>query len=140
MKNGFTKSFSVELLQGIHDFRTDAIKVALYGAAAAIDDATATYTATGEIGGAGYTPGGAVMGVSAGYPMIEAERGAVRFEPAAWPIASTFSYRKILVYNATKANRSILVFDYGSDRGPTNGAHFISTPLSSPPLISQGRG
>lgn len=136
---GFTQSFTLDLLTNIHDFSYDQIKVALYTGDASIDDATTEYTTDNEIVGVGYTAGGENMYVSTGYPKLDPDRGAVRFEEVVWEAPSTFTYRKALVYNATKGNRSILVIDYGTDRGPLNSTHRLFTPLSSPPLILIGR-
>ena len=135
MSHTVCKSFKRELYEGIHDFRADVIKIALFTAAAAVNADTATYGMVNEVSGAGYGAGGMTLAVSSGYPAIEGDLAVVRFDPATWPPLSTFTYRKALLYNASKANRAIMAIDFGSDRGPVNGSWIIETPLSFPPLL-----
>ena len=60
-----TTSFKQELYQGIHDLTTDNIYIALFTAAANLNEATTTYNSANEVSGTGYNPGGVQMsGVS----------------------------------------------------------------------------
>jgi hypothetical protein len=136
----FTQSFSLELFQAIHDFRVDDIRIALYPPHAELSDETEFYTPNDEIEGDGYEPGGAAMPLTDTYPKIENARGAVRFDRAEWEPGSTFRYQKALIYNASKDNRSIFVIDFGTERGPENGSHFIELPNTLPPFLFMNRG
>jgi hypothetical protein len=136
----FTKSFSLEMFHGIHDFRTDEIRMALYEGDAPLDADTTEYTVDGEIVGTGYDAGGAAVFVTEGYPQLVEGCGAVRFDRAQWPFGSTFSYRKLLIYNASKDGRAIFVADLSIDRGPENASHFIEMPQSARPLLFMNRG
>ena len=112
-----TTSFKAELYQGIHDLTVDTLKLALYTAEANLDESTTAYTTTQEITGTGYSAGGNVVtGVaisSSGYTAW------VTFNNVVWT-SSAFTARCALLYNASKANRSIAVLDFGSDKTCTN--------------------
>jgi hypothetical protein len=44
----------------------------------------------------------------------------------------TLTYRKALIYNSTKANRAVAVFDFGSDRVISGGNLIIQMPVPDP--------
>lgn len=131
-----TRSCKLELLKAIHDFSTDTFKMALYTSAAQLSELTTAYTTTGEVVGAGYTAGGNVIAVDAGYPLTDEVSGQawVRFTDVEW-LAATFSARGALIYNASKANRSVRVISFGVDASPVNGPFEFETPLTQPPLV-----
>ena len=108
-----TTSFKAELYEAVHNLLTDTLKLALYTAEANLDASTTAYTTANEITGTGYTPGGNVVtGVtinSSGYTAW------VTFNNVLW-VPAAFTTRCALLYNASKANRSIVVLDFGSDK------------------------
>ena len=108
-----TTSFKKELYQGIHDLDTDVLKIALYTANANLNEATTEYTTTSEIVGTGYVAGGKLIQ----NVLISSENytAYVSFDNPFWNPAS-FTTRCALIYNVTKANRSICVLDFGSDK------------------------
>lgn len=112
-----TTSFKKELYQGIHDLSTDVIKIALYTGNANLNADTTAYSSSSEITGTGYTAGGKVMtGVtieSSGYTAY------VNFANVVWN-PGVFTARCALIYNSSKANRSIAVLDFGSDKTTTS--------------------
>jgi len=112
-----TTSFKAELYQGIHDLTTDTLKLALYTADANLDASTTVYTSANEIAGTGYSAGGNVVTgaaiSSSGYTAW------VTFNNVLW-VPAAFTTRCALLYNASKANRSIAVLDFGSDKTCTN--------------------
>lgn len=112
-----TTSFKAELYQGIHDLLLDTIKLALYTAEADLNEATTVYTTTNEITGTGYSAGGNV----ATGPVISSSgyTAWVTFNNVLW-VPAAFTTRCGLLYNASKANRSIAVLDFGSDKTCTN--------------------
>jgi hypothetical protein len=116
-----TTSFKKELYQGIHDLSTDTIKIALYTASADLNAATTVYSSTNEVVASGYTAGGKTMtGVainSDGYVAY------VNWANVSWTTAVTA--RCALIYNASKANRSVAILDFGSDK--TSGTTFLIT-------------
>ena len=111
-----TTSFKKELYQGIHDLTTDVLKIALYNANADLNEDTTAYTTTAEITGTGYSAGGKVLtGVTIGSSGYTAY---VDFADVEWN-PGVFTARCALIYNSSKANRSIAVLDFGSDKTST---------------------
>ena len=111
-----TTSFKKELYQGIHDLTTDVLKIALYNGNADLNEDTTVYTTSHEITGTGYSAGGQTLtGVtisSLGYTAF------VDFADVEWN-PGAFTARCALIYNSSKANRSIAVLDFGSDKTST---------------------
>jgi hypothetical protein len=114
---GQTTSFKEELYKGVHNFTTDTYKIALYTANATLNQDTTAYTATGEITGTGYTAGGK----SLVNPVVSSASGVayISFDNISWTSAS-FTVRGALIYNSSKANRSVAVLDFGSDKVTTS--------------------
>lgn len=112
-----TTSFKAELYQAIHDLTTDTLKLALYTSEANLDAATTAYTTANEITGTGYSAGGNVVTgaaiSSSGYTAW------VTFNNVLW-VPAAFTARCALLYNASKANRSIAVLDFGADKTSVN--------------------
>jgi hypothetical protein len=114
---GQTTSFKEELYEAIHDFTTDTFKIALYTANATLNQDTTAYTDVGEITGTGYTATGqelqnATVSSASGVAYIS-------FDNISWTSAS-FTVRGALIYNSSKANRSVAVLDFGSDKVTTS--------------------
>jgi len=111
-----TTSFKKELYEAIHNLPTDVLKIALYTASADLNEATTVYSAANEVTGAGYVAGGVTLtGVtvsSSGYTAY------VDFADVVFGAAVTA--RCALIYNSSKANRSIAVLDFGSDKTSAN--------------------
>jgi hypothetical protein len=107
-----TTSFKAECWQAVHDLLTDSIKMALYTDVASMDAATTAYAATGEVVADGYVAGGVVLtGASIGVA------GFTAFASFANPTFSgAITARYALIYNASKADRSVAVLDFGSDK------------------------
>ena len=112
-----TVSFRDELLEAIHDLQTDTLKLALYTSLVTLNEDTTAYSVTHEVVGSGYSAGGVVLtGVT-----INNSNGIVyvNFNNAAWNPAS-FTSAGGLIYNFSKANRSIAVISFGNDKTATN--------------------
>ena len=114
---GQTTSFKQELYEAIHNFTTDTFKIALYTANATLNQDTTAYTSTGEITGTGYT----ATGQELLNPTVNASDGTayISFDNPSWASAS-FTARGALIYNSSKANRSVAVLDFGSDKTTTS--------------------
>ena len=114
---GQTTSFKQELYEAIHNFTTDTFKIALYTANATLNQDTSAYTSTGEITGTGYTATGQTLL----NPTVNASDGTayISFDNPSWTSAS-FTARGALIYNSSKANRSVAVLDFGSDKTTTS--------------------
>jgi hypothetical protein len=123
-----TTSFKAELYEGIHNLLTDNIKIALYTANANLNEATTVYSSDNEVVGSGYSAtGNTLTGVT-----ISTSGGVayVSFNNTSWSSAS-FTCRGALIYNATKANRSIAVLNFGSDKTVLNNTFLITFPSNT---------
>lgn len=114
---GMTSSFKAELPQGIHNLLTDTIKIALYTGLADLNLSTTVYTTLNEVSGTGYSAGGSVLTGAA--VTLAGTTACITFNNISWP-GSGFTARGALLYNASKANRSVAVLDFGSDKTSTN--------------------
>jgi hypothetical protein len=123
-----TTSFKAELYQAIHNLLTDTLKIALYTGNATLNESTTAYSTTNEITGTGYTAGGITLtGVSvnsSGYTAY------VSFNNPSWTSAS-FTARAALIYNSSKANRSIAVLDFGADKTVFSSTFTITLPTNN---------
>ena len=111
-----TTSFKTELYTAVHNLSTDTLKIALYTAAADLNESTTVYSATNEVTGTGYVAGGVVLtGVtisSSGYTAF------VDFADVVF--GASVTARCALIYNVTQGNKSIAVLDFGSDKTSAN--------------------
>lgn len=111
-----TTSFKAELYEGIHDLLNDDLYIALYNGDADLNETTTQYTTTNEVSGGGYVAGGVLItGVTINSSGFTAY---VDFSDVVFNAAVTA--RCALIYNSSKANRSIVVLDFGSDKTSDN--------------------
>lgn len=127
-----TNSFRSEMLQGIHDLSTDVLKLALYTGSANLYPTTTAYTTTGEVVASGYSAGGVVLtGVTINTGTASTTQPAVvyvDFDDAVFTAAMTA--RGALIYNSSKADRSIAVIDFGADKTSTT-TFTVQMPLNT---------
>ena len=120
-----TTSFKTELYTAVHNLSTDTLYIALYTAAADLNESTTVYSATNEVTGTGYVAGGvALTGVtisSSGYTAY------VDFSDVVF--GASVTARCALIYNVTQGNKSIAVLDFGSDKTSSN--FTITMPANS---------
>lgn len=110
---GLTTSFKLQLLEAVHNFNADVFKIALYTSAADLGPNTLVYTSVAEVTSAGYTAGGQVLtGVT-----VQSGSGVayVSFDNLTWSNV-TFTARGALIYNSTKGNKSVAVYNFGTDQ------------------------
>jgi len=119
-----TTSFKGELYQGVHNFLTDTIKIALYTANADLNETTTIYSTANEVpNSVAYTQGGLPMtGITVNTSDATAYIG---FPNVSWSGAITA--RCALIYNFSKGNKAIAVLDFGSDKTSTAGGAFALT-------------
>lgn len=121
-----TDSFKQQLFLAVHDFSVDVIKIALYTSSATIDNTTTAYSVTNEVSGAGYSAGGntltCTLTSSGGYAILD-------FADANWTTAS-FTCRGALIYNSSKADKSIFVLDFGTDKTVSGGTFSVQFPAA----------
>jgi hypothetical protein len=123
-----TTSFKEELYEGIHDLLTDTIKIALYTANADLGASTTVYTTDQEVTGTGYTAGG--LTVTNVTVASSGTTAYVSFDNPQWTGAS-FTCRGALIYNSSKANRSIAVLNFGNDKIVANGTFTVTMPANT---------
>ena len=122
---GFCVSAKSELFTGTHVIGTDVLKIALYTSASTVGPASTAYTATGEVTGTGYTAGGNTLtGVTI---TTSGSTVFLDFADTAWTTA-TITARGCMVYNSTKANRALAVYDFGADVASTAGTFTVVFP------------
>lgn len=123
-------SFKQELVTGTHNFTAstgDIFKIALYTSAATLGASTTVYSTTNEVVGTGYTAGGKNM-VSV-TPVLSGTTAICDFADVTWSTV-TLTARGALIYNSSKANRAVLVLDFGSDKTATAGDFTIIFPVA----------
>lgn len=126
-----TTSFKAELYQAIHNLATDTLKIALYTGNANLNEATTEYTTANEVSGTGYVAGGVVLtGVTINSSGFTAY---VDFDNVVFNAAVTA--RCALIYNSSKANRSVAVLDFGSDKTSANFTITMPANTASSALI-----
>lgn len=131
-----TTSFKVQLLQAVHNFgptSPNTFKVALYTAAADINETTTIYSTTNEVVGTGYTAGGNTLVIStsptSGNNFSSVPTAYISFSNTSWTNA-TFTARAALIYNVTQGNKSVAVLDFGSDKTVNNDTFQIIFPTA----------
>jgi hypothetical protein len=120
-----TTSFKAELYEGIHDLIDDTIKIALFNANADLTANTTVYSTNQEVTGTGYTAGGNTL--TGATVRSSGTTAYVSFDNTTWSSAS-FTSRGALIYNSSKANRSVAVLNFGSDKIVANGTLTIEFP------------
>jgi hypothetical protein len=126
---GLTDSFKQQLLLGVHDFSTDTFLIALYTSAADLGPTTTVYSSTNEVTGTGYTaPGQQLQSIT-----VNLSQGVayVNFTNPAWS-GATFTTRGALIYNQTKSNKSVGVFNFGVDQTMLGQSFTIQLPTNDP--------
>lgn len=116
-----TNSFREEMLKGVHDLITDTLKLALYTGSANLYPTTTAYTTVGEVVASGYTAGGVVLtGVTiqvSAANTVQPSVVYVNFDNVT--VSAALTARGALIYNASKADRSVAVLDFGADKTST---------------------
>lgn len=126
-----TASFKEELLKGIHNFSAtsgDTFKIALYTSASNISSSTTAYTTSGEVTGTGYTAGGAILtnlGVT-----LSGTTAYTSWDDYTWT-NSTLTTAGALIYNASKANRSVAVLNFGGSYSTSDHPFTVTFPANT---------
>jgi hypothetical protein len=124
--SGICNSYKQEILEGVHS-SADTYKVALYTSSASLGAATTAYSATNEVSGTGYTAGGATLsGLSTG---LSTSTAYITFSDPSWA-DSTITARGCLIYNSSKSNKAVAVFDFGSEVSSVNGTFTVDFPAA----------
>lgn len=129
IQQGLTTSFKQEMLQAGQNLLTDALFMALYTAPANIGPNTTAYTTVNEVVGTGYDAGGVPV---TGATINVSNDGTVfvNFDNVSWPGAA-FVARGALIYNTSRANASVAVIDFGSDKSFTDATNTVTMPANT---------
>jgi hypothetical protein len=122
----FANQLKEDLWNGVHQ-PADVYKIALYTSAATLDKTTTAYSATNEASGTGYTAGGMnlvgrVVGASGDIRYLS-------FDDPVWP-GATITARGCMIYNSTRSNKTLGVFDFGAEVTSTNGPFTVDLPAA----------
>ena len=122
-------SFKSELMTGTHNLNSNDIKAALYLTTGAVGAATATYSATNEVSGAGYSAGG--VACTAG--TVASGTTNAYWQPGAaisfGTVTLATAFDCVLLYNSTQANKAIASWNFGSTT-VNNGTFTINLPAN----------
>lgn len=121
-------SFKKELLEAEHDFTADTFKLALFTNSASLDATTTAYSATNEVTGTGYSAGGATLTTVA--PTTSGTTAFVDFNDVSFS-NSTITARGALIYNSSKSNKAVAVYDFGSDQTTSNATFTVTIPTAN---------
>ena len=126
---GLTNSFKEQLLLGVHDFATDSFLIALYTSSAILGPDTTVYTTSNEVTGTGYVAGGLeLQNITVNLGMGVAY---VSFDNPSWA-GATFATRGALIYNSSKANKSVGVLNFGIDQTMLGQSFTMQLPTNDP--------
>ena len=124
-------SFKKEVLEAVHDFTSHTFKIALYTSAAALNEATTAYTATGEVVGTAYTAAGKDLTVTGGAVSVSGTTVYVDFSDVTWA-SSTITARGAIIYNDSVAgDPAVAVLDFGLDKITTAENFVVTFPTAS---------
>jgi len=121
-------SFKTEVLTAIHNFTLstgDVFKLALYTSSANLGASTTAYSATNEAAGTNYTAGGGTL--TNVTPVLSSSTAVCDFNDLTFSNV-TITARGCMIYNSSKANRCVAVFDFSTDRTATAGNFTIVFP------------
>ncbi|MEY2909078.1 MAG: hypothetical protein RLZZ602_1601 [Pseudomonadota bacterium] len=121
-------SFKQECMLGEHDLDTDVLKIALFTDAATLDASTTAYSTTNEVVGTGYTAGGETLTTVT--VTLDGSVAIVDFDNVTWASAD-FTARGALIYNSSKTDKAIAVFDFGSNRTASDGDFVVVVPAAA---------
>jgi hypothetical protein len=133
--NFMCTSFKVQILEGVHDFRTaggDTFKLALYDNSASFTAATTAYTVTNEVANSGsYAAGGGTL--TSVTPTSSGTTAFTDFADLSFTSATITAYGA-LIYNSTPThtytNPTVCVLDFGGAKTSTNGTFTIIFPTA----------
>ena len=116
---GVCDSFRLQLLNGLQNFNTDHIYMALYqdGLGTNLSPQITNYSSSGEIVASGYTAGGQLLTGQ----VTQYQPGAawVQWNNPSWMLPAGTPIDGALLYNASKSNSAVLVLSFGSTRYPS---------------------
>ena len=132
--NFMCTTFKKELLYGVHDFKGDTMKIALYTNSASFNASTTAFTTSNEASGTNYTSGGNTL--TKVDPTVSGTTALTDFSDTTWS-SSTITARGALIYNSTPnttslsvSNPTIIVLDFGSDKSSSSSDFTVVFPAA----------
>lgn len=126
MKTAVCNSAKLEFMQGVH-LPADRYMIALYVAGAKLDDETTAYSTEDEVTNDGYDPGGKTLS-AARLSLNKSGEAVMTFStPIIWENA-WISARGAMIYNASKGNKALAVFDFGKLYTSSSGPFTVKIP------------
>ena len=124
IRHGLCVSAKAEFLSGVHQL-ADRYVMALYDASADIGPQTTHYATQGEVQGRGYRTGG----VTLRNPRVWTDQdcGCLTFDSVRL-VNATLTAHAAMIYNASKGNRAVAVFDFGGPVTATVGNFDVPMP------------
>lgn len=122
-------SFKRELFEGVHDFTSDVMKLALYTSSANLGPTTSAYTSEGEVTGANYIAGGSALTVNA--PYANGVMVIVDFEDLEFANVTISDVVGALIYNSSKSNKSVAVLSFGPAQSRTGASFWVRFPATT---------
>lgn len=117
-------SYKQEILEGVHA-STDTYKIALFDSNAGLSASTTVYSTSGEVEGTGYTAGGVTLsGFTTG---LSGSTAYLTFSDPSWE-NSTITARGCMIYNSSKSNKAVAVFNFGQNVSSVNGTFTVDFP------------
>ena len=117
-------SYKQEILEGVHA-STDTYKIALFDSNSGLSASTTAYSTSGEVEGTGYTAGGVTLtGFTTG---LSTSTAYLTFSDPSWE-NSTITARGCMIYNSSKSNKAVAVFDFGQNVSSVNGTFTVDFP------------
>lgn len=123
-----TDSYREQMIQGIHTL-TDTYMVSLYTSLATLGLSTTGYTTVDECTGGNYPAGGIVMPTAVA--VLDVNTAILTFSNATFINLVQSDVRGCLIYNATKSNDSVAVFDFGSSISLFNSDFTLVVPAAT---------
>ena len=122
-----TNSFKQELLSMTPHTAGDSYKIALYASTATLNKSTTAYSSDNEVGASGnYSAGGQVL---VGFSVtMDGDVPTLDFTTNPQWTGATITARGALIYNSTRANKAVLVIDFGVDKTSTAGTFDVTFP------------
>lgn len=114
---GVCNSYKQEIINGGVHTSADVYKVALFTSSATLSASTTVYSTANEVVGIGYTAGGATL---TGFTVSQSVNVTqLDFNDISWT-GATITARGAMIYNSSKGNKVVAVYDFGGDIGGTN--------------------
>ena len=128
--SAITSSFKDQLLSGTHNFNAtggNKFKLALYTDSAVIGPSLASFTTAGQVTDStgDYASGGKVL--QSQTHKLSGTTAIVDFADLSY-LTATITAMGALIYNTSKANKSVAVLDFVSNKVSTSGTFTIQFP------------